>query len=169
MYILFLFVILSFWFTAISLAPFVPTFSKDLDRINKLSDLKEGDLFVEIWCWSAKVSRYIALNNPNSNVIWIELNFVLFLYSKIKSIIFWPKNLTIKFWNAFKYNYSSVKVAYIFWVPDSVSGKIKDKLYNELPKWWKYISYVFDVEKWDWNKVFDKLNEIDNTIYICTK
>ena len=164
-----LIILLCFWITAISLAPFVPTFGKDLERINKICDLKAGDNFVEIWCGTAKVSRFIALKNPNANIIWVELNFFLYLYSKLKTSIFWPKNLHIKFWNALKYDYHNTQVVYIFWVPKTVSWKIKDKVYKELPKNWKYISYVFKVENWEGKEVMRDFSEKQNSIYVCVK
>lgn len=168
-YLLIWFILLSFTFTALSLAPFVPTFKKDLERINRLSELKDWDNFVEIWTWTWKVARYLALKNPNTNVVWIELNIPLYLYAKSKSILFWPKNFKIKFWNALNYDYSNTQVAYIFWVPETVSSKIKDKLYKELPSSAKYMSYVFEVKDWDWNTFFDKEKKDSNKIYICIK
>lgn len=169
LYFLLFFIFFCFAITAVSLAPFFPTYKKDLERINRLCDLKAWDNFVEIWSWTGRVSRYIALNNREVNIIWIELNIILFLYSKIKGLIFWPTNFNIKFWNAFKYDYSKIDVVYIFWIPKTVSNKLSNKLYEKLPKSWKYISYVFKVENWSWKIISDRAGDKDNKIYICTK
>ena len=56
LYIFFLIFIFSFF----SLAPFVPTRTSDLKRVNKISDLKDNQNFLEIWFWTAKVSFYLA-------------------------------------------------------------------------------------------------------------
>jgi hypothetical protein len=43
------------------------------------------------------------------------------------------------------------------------------KLEQELPKWAKYVSYVFSVKDWKWEVFFDKEKETDNKIYVCIK
>lgn len=161
-------IVLFFCFWAFSLAPFVPMFKKDLKRINELSCIKKDDIFVEIWCGSAKVSCYIAKNNKDSKVIWIEINPLLYFYSKIKVYILWYKNLNIILWNALNYDYTNASIVYIFWLPETVSGKIKDKIYNEIKKWWKYISYTFEVKNWNWEiKKYNVEKQVN--IYVCTK
>jgi tRNA A58 N-methylase Trm61 len=124
---------------------------------------------VEIGCGSARVSMYIAKNNPDVNVTWIELAYPLYFYSKIKAHFFWPKNLHIQFKNAFKYDFSKTNVAYIFGLDKSVSWKLLKKLEKELPKWAKYISYVFTVNNWKWNVYIDKPSKMDNKICVCEK
>lgn len=154
---------------ALSLAPFVPTFWKDLKRVDNAVWLKPWQKFIEIWCWTARVSRYLALNNPEAEITWLEIVFPLYIYCKLKAFIFWPKNFKIKFWNAKKYSYKDIDVVYIFWVPDTVSGNIKNKVYDEINKWWKYVSYTFEVKDWKWKIKVDKWNSKENKIYICTK
>ena len=61
--LLFLFVLLLFILSAyafVSLAPWVPTRSKDFGRINELVRLNKGGIFYEIGCGMAAVSSCIA-------------------------------------------------------------------------------------------------------------
>jgi 16S rRNA A1518/A1519 N6-dimethyltransferase RsmA/KsgA/DIM1 with predicted DNA glycosylase/AP lyase activity len=153
----------------LSLAPFVPSKSKDLERINKLCALKPWENFVEIGCGNAKVSMYIAKNNQEVNVLWIELSYPLYIYSKIKTWLSWVKNLQIKFWNAFNYDFSETNVVYVFGLDKTVSWKLSAKLWQELPKQARYVSYVFNVNDWKWEVYVDKPSKVEYRICVCKK
>jgi tRNA G46 methylase TrmB len=67
--IIFFFIALSFAYTGLSLAPWVPTKKTDLERINQIAQLKKGEKFLEIGCGDAKVCHFIAKNNPFVQVV----------------------------------------------------------------------------------------------------
>ena len=129
-----------------SLAPFVPTRKSDLWRILKLIDLKENENFLEIWCWTAKVSIFIAQNYPNNQVVWIELSPIFYLISKIKVFFSWTKNLKIIFWNALNLNFWDYDVIYVFWLPQTITKKILPKLEKEMKQSSRFFSYCFQIE-----------------------
>jgi hypothetical protein len=170
-YIFYFFIIIAWFllFSWLSIAPFVPSFSKDLERINKLTKLKFWDKFLEIWSWTAKVSSYIAKNNPNNEIFAIELALPLFLYGYIKNKLFWYKNLKIKFWNALKLDFSEFDVIYVFWQEHTVNNLLKPKILQELKNNAKFISYVFKMDKWDYKYVLDKKNDEGLPIHIYSK
>lgn len=156
-------------YSFVSLAPWVPTLNRDMERINRLADLKERNIFYEIGCGSARVSYYIAKHNPQTQVVGIELALPLYIFAKLKSLL-GPKNLRIEFGDALLKNYSDVDVVYVFGLPKTVNGKLKGKLENELKSGAKYISYAFTVNDWKGSKCWeDKPGEKDNAISICVK
>lgn len=164
--------IIIIWFIAIawtSLAPFVPSFKKDLGRINKIIKLKKWDNFLEIWSWIAIVSSYIAKNNPENNIYAIELALPLYLYSVIKNKLFWYKNLKIMFWNALKLDFWDYDFIYIFGLKGSLNKLLKPKIINELKNNAKFISYAFSINAWDYNYIENKPKEDDISIHIYSK
>ncbi|MCT4616622.1 MAG: class I SAM-dependent methyltransferase [Candidatus Gracilibacteria bacterium] len=170
-YIFYFFIIIAGFllFSGLSIAPFVPSFSKDLERINKLTKLKFGDKFLEIGSGTAKVSSYIAKNNPNNEIFAIELALPLFLYGYIKNKLFGYKNLKIKFGNALKLDFSEFDVIYVFGQEHTVNNLLKPKILQELKNNAKFISYVFKMDKWDYKYVLDKKNDEGLPIHIYSK
>lgn len=132
----------------LSLAPWVPTPKKELERINRLANLKRGDLFYEIGCGTAIVSSYIAKKNPEAEVVGIELAVPIFLLARFLNKFKKLKNLRIEFGNAFAKDYSNADVVYIYGLPKSVNGKLKAKLEKELKPGARFISYAFTVNDW---------------------
>lgn len=130
-------------FSFISLAPWVPTKKEDLERINDIIKLKNGESFLEMWCWTARVSFFIASKNPNSNIIWIELSPIFYLISKIKLLFHKQKNIKIIYWDALKLNMETFDAIYVFWLPETITKKIFPKLSRIQNKNFRFISYCF--------------------------
>ncbi len=160
--------LLSLAVAAISLAPWFPTSKKDLERINKLTNLKDGETFYEIGCGDGRVCTYIAKHNPNVNVIGTELAFPFFMISWIRWKISGPKNLVIRFRNAFKEDFSSIDAVYLFGLDRTVNGKIKTKMLKELKPGARFISYIFHLD-WSNDIVKDRPKESESAIYVYTK
>lgn len=121
-------VILWACFSFFSLAPWVPTKKKDLKRIHSIVNLKKSETFLEIWCGTSLVWLYIAKNNPESRVVWVELSPVLYLISRIKVFLSGCKNIEIRFANALKMDFSEFDVLYVFWLPETITHKLFPKI-----------------------------------------
>lgn len=158
--ILFLISVFSFF----SLAPWVPTKKIDLERINKVIKLKESESFLEIWCWTALVSLYLAEKNTNSKIYWIELSPFFYIVSKIKVYFSWLKNIEIKYWNALKLDFTKYDVVYVFGLPDTISRKILPKLFKVTNKKFRFISYCFKMTN-DFFKEIKHKNWRQNSVY----
>lgn len=143
LFIIFLISIISF----ASLAPWVPTKTDDLQRIDKILKSKPCKNFLEMWCWTAWVSLYLAKNNKNTFFTWIELSPFFYLISKLRIYFSWQKNIKIIFWNALKLDFSKFDVVYVFWVPSSVTQKIYPKISEIKNPDFRFISYCFQIEK----------------------
>lgn len=144
MSLIYVWIFLILFFSFFSLAPFVPTRTKDLDRINKILNLKKWERFLEIWSWTAKVSIFLAWKNPEAKIYSIELSPFFYIISKINSIIFYKKNLNIIYWNALNMDFSKFDVFYIFWLENTIKQKILPKFEKEAWKNAKLFSYCFN-------------------------
>lgn len=143
---LFFFILLcSFAISWISMAPWVPTRSKDLRRCISVLGLKKGDIFLEIWSGDGRVSRTIAKAFPESKIVGIEMTFPLFLYTYLGNIFFPLRNLTFVFWNAFKQDFGDYDAIYVYGMPDKMSQKIVPKFMKEAKNGTKLYSYVFSI------------------------
>jgi precorrin-6B methylase 2 len=132
----------------LSLAPWVPTPNKELKRIDKIVRLKPGQIFVEMGCGNGRVCTYIAKKNPTAKVVGIELALPFYLFTKLSVTLFGPRNLSIVFGNALKYDISNVDVLYVYGLTNSLNNQIKKKISKEMPSKAKLISYVFSMKKW---------------------
>jgi predicted RNA methylase len=135
-----------------SLAPWAPTPIKDLERINKIANLKSGQVFVELGSGNGRVCSYIAKKNPSAKVIGIELAFLFYIFTKIKVLILGPRNLKIVFGDALKYDISKADIVYVYVLTKGLNGEIKKKILKEMQKKAKLISYVFPITEWSGNK-----------------
>lgn len=160
-----LIILLVFFFSFFSLAPFLPTKTKDLKRISDISWLKPWENFLEVWCWTAKVSIFVAKNNPENEVIWIELSPFLYIYSKIKSIILKQKNLKIIYWNALNLDFWKYDVIYIFGLDDTIKNKILPKIERETSKNTRLLSYCFNPENENFVQIKHKKNNKELAIF----
>lgn len=153
-----------------SLAPWVPTPTKDLKRVNRLADLKDGNIFYEIGCGTAIVSMFIAKNNPEARVIGVELALPVYLAARFLTFFQKADNLQIEFGDALRKDFSGADVVYIYGLPKTVNGKLKEKMEAELKPGAKFISYAFALNCWKGSRSRkDKLSSQDASIYIYVK
>lgn len=165
-----LFFILLVWFayTGLSLAPWVPTNTKDLARIHSLSNLSAWKRFLEIGCWDAKVCHFIAKMNPDVQVVWVEINPLLFIIAKIRTFLSPQKNLTLSFKSLYSLDFSSFDIIYVFWMPKSMARSLKKKFEQELKNDARILSYAFSLEWWKGNFLKDK-PDWKLSIYVYSK
>ncbi len=129
------------------IAPYFPTRSKHLEAINKICALKPGEIFYELGCGDARVSRHLAKHNPEAQIIALEMAVILFLIAKIKSLRY--PNLTVKWQNIFWEDLSKADGVYVFGMTDSLNKKLRAKFLEELKPKSRIISYVFSMKDWE--------------------
>jgi len=110
-----------------SLAPWVPTRRSDFERINRLADLKDGQVFYEIGSGTARLSAFIARKNPGVRVVGVELALPLYLLTKLRTYLIGPRNLFIRFGNAFAQDYHDADVVYLYGLTKTANGALKHK------------------------------------------
>jgi len=150
------------WF---SLAPWVPTRSRDLDRIHELISLKKNHKFLEIWCGNARVSLYLAQHNPDSTITWIEFSPLMYIISLVRAKYSKLKNIEIIYWNALNRDLSSYDVLYVFWLPETVTQKIFPKLKKEMKSTAIFYSYCFKMTNNYFSEIKHKPSPQVNAIY----
>jgi SAM-dependent methyltransferase len=164
--LVFIFVLLfSYLFAGFSLAPWVPSPKKDRERISKLADLKPGQSFYELGCGDGRVCRYIAKNNPGARIIGIELSMPVFMVAKFLGL-FGPKNSEIRFGSIFSADLSDADVLFTYALINPMKNRLKPKLYKELKKSAKLISYKFEIDNWEGNGSVDRPGKDAAPIYI---
>lgn len=160
----------SFFHAQTSLAPWLPTRRKDLERISRLAGLDKGQKFYEVGCGTAAVSTFLAKRNPEAEVMGIELAFPIYLLARARRLLCGAKNLKIEYGNALHKDYADADAVYIFGLPETVSGKLREKLERELRPGARFISYVFEVKGWQGSASFvDKPTMRDNGINVYVK
>ena len=161
-------VIFCFWsvYTVVFLAPWLPTFTRDLERIAQKTDLKPGNTFCEIGSGDGRVSLYMAKRFPKSRIIGVEISFVLFIFSVVRKRFQKNKNIQFIRCDFYGFNISAIDVMYVFATPHS-SSKLSKHLYKNMKNGSRVISYNFElpfdksVKRW-----IDKVDDDGMNLYI---
>jgi SAM-dependent methyltransferase len=143
----------------------VPTKNSDLARINTLMALKKNHRFLEVWCWNARVSLYLAKHNSESQIVWIEFSPLMYIISLLRVKNSRLKNIDILYWNALKLDLSSYDVIYVFWLPKTITQKIFPKLKIEMKKSARFYSYCFKMTNNYFTETRHKPSKEINSIY----
>ncbi len=165
--ILYLIILIPFFylaFAALSFAPWVPCWKKDLERIFKLADLKAGEVFYDLGCGDGKTVIFAA-KNFKAMATGLEISIPMYLICKLKQILKKNKNIKFKYKNLFKEDLSMADVVYFFGLENTISKKLSGKLEKELKPGARVISYVFPVKGWTPN-IVDKPSKKENSIFL---
>lgn len=147
--VFFVFIELPILLAAFSMAPWLPTRKSDLERVNDLVALKDGEVFYDLGCGDGRVCHYVAGKNPNARVVGFELAYPLYFWTKLKSLL-WPRsNLKVKLRNVFKQDLSGADAVYLFGLRKTLNNRLKDKFKNELKKGARILVYDDEIEGWD--------------------
>lgn len=152
-----------------SLAPWIPTWAKDLERLNKFSNLKKGQNFLEVGCGDGRVSRYIADKNTDCFITGIEIAWPIYLFARAKLFLYPQKNLRLTFGNALKIDFSKYDVIYFYGLTKTFEEKIKPKLESELKPGAKFVSYAFKLSSWKGKVLVDKPTKNHVSIFVYEK
>ena len=153
--------LLSFAYAASAGAPWVPTKKGDVDRLNKLVSLSEGDSFVELGCGNGRVCRAVLENNPGARVVGVELSIAQYLVARLQSA---SKPIRYYFQNVFKHDLSQYDVVYMFLMPETYE-KMVPKLEAEVKPGAQVISYVWPIPGWEPELVDKKKDALDLYVY----
>ena len=166
---IFLWLALPIIYAGISLAPWVPTRKRDIERLQDILKLQAGERFLEIGCGDARVCRAIAQKFPHNEICGIELAFPIFLLGYLRNMVFPQKNLTLKLGNALKQDFWNYDVIYIFGMPEKLAAKVLPKFLQESKKGSRLISYVFSLPENPLYTIESFGSEKQSKIHIATK
>lgn len=149
---------------AASLAPWVPTRSKDLERIMRLFALQPGQTLYDLGCGDGKVvlygSKHYALRG-----IGVELALPLYCICQLRRWLSGITNCSFRFGNLFWQNLSDANGVYIFGMPKQLQQRLVTKLKTELQPGTKVISCAFKITGLT-PAVVDKPTEQDLALYL---
>jgi SAM-dependent methyltransferase len=127
-------------------APWVPTWKRDLKRIERLLDLKPGERFVELGCGNARVCRHLQQAQPGATIEGVELSIVQFVVGWIQNRLSKSPART-KFGNVFSRDLRGYDALYMFLMPATYS-KIRPKLESELKPGARVVTYAWPIQGW---------------------
>lgn len=136
----------SFIYSSLKGSPYVPTKVKEINFILKEAQLKPNQLFFELGCGDARVSRE-AVRAFSVHAVAIDINPILIWLAKFLAKLQKIKTIEFKIENIFLSDVSKADVVYLFLMPDLLR-KLKSKLQSELKKNSLIISHGFKIEGW---------------------
>ncbi len=126
-----------------SLAPWVPTKTKDYQRINNLIRQQQTKKFVDLGCGSAGLIVYLAKQNPAIQFVGVEIAWPLFLFAWCRVKLLGLKNIKIYYQDLFSLNLSEYDTIFVYGYPRSIKKRLSDKIKLELKSDAILLSYVF--------------------------
>lgn len=130
---------------AASLAPWVPTHSKDLERIMQLFALQPGQILYDLGCGDGKVvlygSRRYALQG-----IGIELALPFYYICQLRGWLSRTTNCSFRFGDLFNQDLSNANGVYIFGMPKKLQQRLVTKLKTELKPGTRVVSCAFQIK-----------------------
>ncbi len=151
-------------FANFSLAPWVPTRGRDLQRVFSLIKTSPQDVFYDLGCGNGATVFY-ANKNFNMRAVGVELSLPLYLFCVLKKIILGAKNVKIIWGNLFKLDLSGATIVYLFGTKNTTNQKLTNKLLKELSPGSRVISYAFPLSGLKPARI-DKPTPKDLSIYI---
>lgn len=162
LYLLIFVILVSIAYTTYSLAPWVPSFTKDFPRICKLANFSENNIFYDLGCGNGSLVLHVGQNYP-VKAIGLELSIPLYLICKIRQI--GAKNIEFKFQNILHADFSDADVIYLFPLWKNTIKKLKEKMEKELKPGARVITYTFPIDGWIPEKI-DKPSDRDLSVYL---
>ena len=153
---IFLAIVLTMAFGAISAAPWVPARSSDIKRILKLAQIKKGEKVYDLGCGDAKV--ICAFAKEDANAVGFEISLFQYLQSQLRIFLLKTRllrfarndgklDVKVKYRNFWNENLGNADVVYIFLMP-RIYPKLKEKFKRELKQGAKIIVYAFKIDGW---------------------
>lgn len=133
-------ILIGFVWAAISGAPWVPAFKRDLEKILDDSKLEPGQLFIELGCGDGRLLQVAA--QRGSVVIGYELNPLLWLISYLRLWRYPAAQVHLgNFWQA---DISGADVVLAFLVPRTMA-RLETKVCREMKTGSRLVSYIFEL------------------------
>ncbi len=148
----------------LSLAPWVPTRNRDLQRVFRLSNLSPGEVFYDLGSGTG-TTVFAAAKIKDVKARGIELALPLYVFSVIKKVLLGSKQASFKWKSLFKEDLSEADVIYIFGLPNKLKDKLVNKFQKELKSGSRVVSYVFPIKGLE-PVIVDHPTDQDLSVYV---
>ena len=125
-------------FAAVSGAPWVPVFRRDLESVLDDVELKSGETLLELGCGDGRLLAAAA--RRGAHAVGYEINPFLVLFAKIRLLPY--KNAQARFGDLWRVDTSQSDVVMTFLVPRTMP-KLKRKVLREMKPGSRLVSYIF--------------------------
>ncbi len=136
-------------YAGLKASPWLPAFKKDMERILKLSGVKEGDVVYDLGSGDGRILIALANNTKARLIVGYEISFLLYLWSVI-NIWFkgFSKRIEVRFGDFLSRDLGQADVIFCFLTPKGMK-KLGPKFKRELRKGTRIISYTFSIPGWE--------------------
>lgn len=134
---------------AYSLAPWVPSRTKDIPRIVEFIHPQPGDIIYDLGCGDGRVVLAIAKACPEATVIGVELAVPVYVAAKIRQWFSGVSNVEIRLGNVLQTDLSHANKLYMFVMPATLNNKLEPKFQKELRSGTEVFSYTFQIKDWE--------------------
>lgn len=131
----------------LSFAPWVPLWTKDLERVFRLANIQQGEVFYDLGCGNGKTVFYAAQKH-GAVARGVELSLPLYVWCIVRSWMQPSLSVQFYFGNLFKTSVHDADVIYVFGLSRQLQDKLRPKLERELRSGARVISYSFPITVW---------------------
>jgi len=142
----------SFAYASFRSIGWVPMWSKDIEEVIKLAELREGEKFCDLGCGEGRM--LLAASQSGAEAIGYEISILPYVIAKIRSL-FSKNKIEIRFKDFWLVDLSEMDVVFFFLIPN-IYPKMKEKLQKELKPGARIITYVWPFDNWQEEKVFKR-------------
>jgi SAM-dependent methyltransferase len=150
----------------LSLAPWLPTRGRDIDRALTLAGLKPGERFYDLGCGDGRVVSAAA--GRGAEAIGLEISFAMWLFCRVRQAFGFADGATFRFKNLFGQDLSDADVVYVYGLPEVNAKRLKPKLEAELKPGARVVAYEFRFDGWQPTAI-DGSPPRDKRIYLYTR
>ena len=165
-FILFLFIFLTFFRSALKGGPFVPTPKIVIRKALKLANLKPGEILYDLGAGIGDV-LIIGEKEFGAKVVGFEFSPILYFLAKLNLFLHKAKG-KIYYQDFFEAKISDANVIFLYLTP-KVLDKLKEKFKKELKKGTRIVCYSSPIPSWQATQIFpleERKNKIKLYLYI---
>ena len=133
-----------------SFAPWVPTRTHDLARIEKAIVWDNVRVFYDVGSGTGHVLRYFAHRHPHVQFIGVEISLLLYVLSHIRNLRY--PNITTLYGDAYVRNYSAADVVYVFGTQHTVNHRVRRDIVSQVKSEAQIVLYNFTLNNWPGTK-----------------
>lgn len=139
---LFLVIVIGYAISGFTGAPWVPTRVFDIEQLLKDTQLKKGDVFIELGCGDGRL--LVRAAKLGAQAVGYEINPALWLIAWVRTARY--AQIKVRFGSFWPVPISSASVVMVFLMPKFM-GRLESKANRELRGGSRLVSYIFPLPK----------------------